>query len=324
MRVGVIGFGNMGQVHSRVLNVLHKTMGITVTAIAEPNSGLQQLAAEKWPQAMLYTDGCSLLEKEKIDAVHICVPNYLHTRLIEDALERGIHVFTEKPVCLYEAEGLRLLEAEKASRALAAVGQVVRFFKEYRYLKNIYHRNIYGSLKALRMTRLGGRPASWFLAGEKSGSVIMDLHIHDVDFMKSMLGLPDDFRTKNTNYHQGVVNQILAEFFYGSIPVTIEAFWDISTSFPFTANYHAYFERGSVVYDSRQEKSLTVYEEGGNVFHPDLPEEVPEEVANIAPYYKEIEAFYMKLSGKEGSEIVRLEDTVETLGILWKEQRRSF
>jgi len=321
LRAGIIGNGNMGQVHSENLKVLAEEMQVEVTAVADPNEELRNQAKKDWPEVKTYTDGLAMLENEELDAVHICIPTHLHMKYSVAALERGIHVFTEKPVCLTKKEGERLLKAEKQSGKSVAVGQVVRYFKEYQYLKEIYDNRTYGELKSLRLRRSGEYPSPWFLNSAKSGGVILDLHIHDVDFIKYLLGRPGSIKVYQTEFQEGTVNQVLAEFRYGMIPVSAEALWDVSPSAPFIAEYQVCFEGGTLVYHNQKENSLILYEQNGNVTYPDAAEEVIKVTKDKIAYYKEIEAFYQMLRTGEHKKIVRLEDALETMGILWEEQR---
>lgn len=87
------------------------------------------------------------------------------------------------------------------------------------------------------------------------------------------------------------MNQILAEFRYGMIPVSAEALWDVSPSAPFIAEYQACFEGGTLVYHNQKENSLILYEQNGNVIYPEAAEEVIKVTKDKIAYYKEIEAF---------------------------------
>ena len=84
----------------------------------------------------------------------------------------------------------RLLEVQKKTGARVMVGQVVRSFGEYRYLKDIYEKKTYGKLKSIVMQRISGDTKwgyeDWFHEERKSGSVVLDLHIHDLDFLRYM------------------------------------------------------------------------------------------------------------------------------------------
>lgn len=128
MKVGLIGCGGMGKTHNLSLKALSGNMDIEVTALADLREEFLEKAAEYWPEARLYKTGMELLEKEDLNSVHICLPSHLHTGHAVAAMDRGIHVFVEKPVCLTKQEGDRLLEAKGKNKVQVMVGQVVRFF----------------------------------------------------------------------------------------------------------------------------------------------------------------------------------------------------
>ena len=160
--------------------------------------------------------------------------SYTHLVL---AMEKGMHVFCEKPVCLTAEEGRRLLEVQKKTGVSVMVGQVVRSFDEYRYLKDVYDNKTYGKLKSIVMQRISGDTKwgfeDWFHDEKKSGSVILDLHIHDLDFLRYMLGEPDSFEVKATVFDSGMVNQVLVSYQFGDVFATAEGIWDVCTQLPF-------------------------------------------------------------------------------------------
>ena len=112
MKVGLIGCGGMGTTHNLALKALSSQMDVEVTALADCRQEFLKKAAVQWPNARLYETGMELLETETLDSVHICLPSYLHTDHAVAAMDRGFHVFIEKPVCLTEVEAQRLLEAK--------------------------------------------------------------------------------------------------------------------------------------------------------------------------------------------------------------------
>ena len=193
-RVGVIGVGGMGFTHVKALKSLAEEMDLQVVAIADLQEKYQKRAKEEWPEAAIYAEGAELLEKEQLDAVHICVPSYKHAELAIQAMNKGIDVLVEKPACLKEEDCERMLAAKEANHVSVMVGQVVRFFPEYRYLREAYKNQTFGKLKSLSMQRLSGNVTwgyeDWFHDEEKSGSVVLDLHIHDLDFLRYTFGDP--------------------------------------------------------------------------------------------------------------------------------------
>ena len=125
MKIGLIGCGGMGTTHNLSLKALSGKMDVEVTALADCRQEFLERAAKQWPQAKTYVTGRELLENEELDAVHICLPSYLHAEHAVLAMEKGMHVFCEKPVCLTAEEGRRLLEVQKQSGVSVMVGQVV-------------------------------------------------------------------------------------------------------------------------------------------------------------------------------------------------------
>ena len=156
MKVGVIGCGGMGTTHYLSLKVLSSQMDVEVVALADCREEFLQKAAAEFPEARTYTYGMELIERENLDAVHICLPSYLHTEHAVAAMKKGMNVLVEKPVCLTREEGELLLETQKETGVKVMVGQVVRAFDEYRYLKEVYDNKTLGKLKSIVMQRVSG------------------------------------------------------------------------------------------------------------------------------------------------------------------------
>ena len=106
MKVGIIGYGKMGQTRHQAIN---ETECAEVVAISEPNCVGDML--EKLPN--LSHD--EIIGRSDIDAILIATPNYLNKPLTIKALQAGKHVFCEKPPCFTAADMLEIREAEKAS-----------------------------------------------------------------------------------------------------------------------------------------------------------------------------------------------------------------
>ena len=311
MRAGVIGCGGMGTTHLRALKALQEIRGIEVEAVADIRKECVERAIGIWPKAHSYETGMELIQKERLDWVHICLPSYLHAEYAIAVMEAGMDVFIEKPVCLTEMEAKKLLEVQKKTGRTVMVGHVVRWFSAYEYLKEIYKKGTYGKLKSIVMNRVGGHPTkgfeNWFLDFHKSGGVMMDLHIHDLDFLRYLLGEPESKKIKATSFENGTPNQMVAMYEFGDVWACVEACWDISSTLKFGSAFRASFEQASVIYDSHQEYPLTVYPMEGKPIHIKekiafSEEEIKTEinVSDIAPYCAEDDYFITCLQeGKE-------------------------
>ena len=314
----------MGTTHNLALKALSSKMDVEVTALADCRSEFLEKAAAQWPNARLYKTGTELLQTESLDSVHICLPSYLHTDHAVEAMDRGFHVFVEKPVCLTEEEAKRLLDAKERNRVQVMVGQVVRSSDEYRYLKDCYETGRYGELKSITMQRISGDAAwgfeDWFHKEDRSGSVVLDLHVHDLDFLRYLLGEPDSFDVRATALASGMINQIFTTYEFGKIFAVTEGIWDISSALPFEASYHACFEKASVVFRGCDERPLAVYKNDGTIEYPRLEKEYDVKddsaginISDLGPYYTEDKYFMECLMNGREVEVAPLEEGIKSV-----------
>ena len=115
VKVGVIGIGNMGWHHARVLSLLKDA---DLVGVADPNENRGKLAIEQF-QCEWFKDYNDLLSK--VDAICIAVPTLLHHKVGLDCLKRGANVLIEKPIAANELEAKSLIEAANASNCLLPV-----------------------------------------------------------------------------------------------------------------------------------------------------------------------------------------------------------
>jgi predicted dehydrogenase len=186
LRVGIIGAGGMGGTHARQWT---RVPGARVVAVADPQAHKAEALAARHEGAKTYAGIEALLaDGGGVDVVSVCVPTVSHRTVSEAALRAGIHTFCEKPMGLSIAECDAMIAARDASggRALLSVGQVVRFFPEYANAKRQIEQGAVGKPAAVRVRRGGGFPhtdTDWFADPAKSGGVIFDLLVHDLDWL---------------------------------------------------------------------------------------------------------------------------------------------
>jgi len=323
-KIGLIGAGTMGGVHNSCFAALRRTHDITVAAIADTRPEMLKQLAVSWPGAKLYAGAGELIEKETLDMVDICLPTYLHADPAVHAMEKGFDVFIEKPLCLTIPETELLLETQSRCGCRVMVGQVLRFFPEYRFVKDLQLSGKYGKLSSLVMQRLNGRSGPggwdyWFHENARSGGVIVDLHIHDADFARWVLGEPRGFTLSVRKNADGFCEHVVSLFDYGETLVSAEAVWDYRGGFPFTAAYRAGFETASVVFDSTQNPALKVFTGDGKAQTPELPYHEDEEARKLTGYYDELRYFIEHcLAGRPIDECT-LEEGVKTIKLVLAE-----
>jgi predicted dehydrogenase len=115
------------------------------------------------------------------------------------------------------------------------------------------------------MYRIGGRPIwswdNWFLDPARSGGPIVDLSLHDIDFVNDLLGMPDRIQaTARTSPATGSYDTIHALFTYDDGPqIHIRGGWSMA-QIPFQAGFDAWFERGFIRLDGRNDPPLQVFD----------------------------------------------------------------
>ena len=115
VRLGVIGFGNMGTAHAK--NVYAgKVKRMTLTAVCDIASARLEKAKELFPDVALFDNAEELFGSGLCDAVIIAVPHYDHPQLVIKAFEAGLNVITEKPAGVYTKQVEEMNEVVSKSK----------------------------------------------------------------------------------------------------------------------------------------------------------------------------------------------------------------
>ena len=323
IKVGLIGCGFMGGMHSACYAAL-ASLGVKVTAVADVRPEFaQKLAGD----AEIYATGMELIEKADVDVVDVCLPTHLHTAHAVAAMKAGKNVFVEKPICICEEEMELLLKTEQETGVKVQVGQVIRQWTEYVWLKQTVESGIYGKVQHAQFRRLSSLPTwaweNWLHQVDKSGGVAVDLHVHDVDFVRYILGEPDTVKAQAYRDENGVIQQINALFGYGKdVSVSVEAGWNYPADFPFTADFRVKFEKATVV---NAAGALTVYPNEGGAFNPELAEEfqgdndIGGNVSSLGGYYNELKYFVEGLQGKNDLSVATVKEAIASVRLVKKE-----
>ena len=323
LNVGLIGYGNMARSHGQLLD---KHEGVRLVAVADARSERREMAAADHEGITLYEDGRDLIARESCQVIFVCCPTFLHTEMTIRALEAGRDVFCEKPMGLSVDQCDQMIEAERRTDRTLMIGQVLRFWPEYVYLKDTLDSGRLGKLNALSMMRVGGVSVgwdNWYLDEERGGMQIFDRHIHDTDAILWMLGKPQavqafgvsrDPRTEGGIYHS------FTQYLFPDVIVNAEGSADAPKGFPFTARYRAAFENGVLDFDSTRQTTLMEYA-NGEARAAELPKPMEALTSGLnisasSPYYNEQVYFFGCL--REGKRPTRVTpaDARETIRVI--------
>ena len=141
----VIGLGDISGIH--IAGIL-KNPEIQLAAVCDIDEDTKSQAPEGVP---FYTDYKEMIQQEKPDVAHICLPHYLHVPVSEELASMGVHVFCEKPMALNAEEGRRFVEFE-ASHPEIHMGICLqnRANESVEMLKEIIDSKKYGEVKGAK------------------------------------------------------------------------------------------------------------------------------------------------------------------------------
>src|ERR687898_1304358 len=177
----------MGGVH---LNAYAGIPEVEVVGVADTRVE-SAVAGAKIVGARPYASYEELVAAEDVQVVDVCLPTALHRDLAVRAAGEGRHVILEKPIARTMEDAQQILDAFSADGPRLFVGHVVRFFPEYAGIKQKIDAGDLGTVGVVRTSRrspflLGWN--DWYADWRVSGGVLLDLVIHDFDFLRWTLG----------------------------------------------------------------------------------------------------------------------------------------
>lgn len=244
IRVGLVGVGGMGGCHFYNYEKIENAELVAVCDVRK-DVAKQKVGNRK---IKIYTNLDRMLQHNELDMIDICTPSYMHKNMAIKLLKKGYHVLCEKPMTLNAKDAEKVVAASKETDRNFMVAHVVRFMKPYRVLRSVIESGELGKLIRLDMKRISGIPTwsweDWMRDEKRSGGVTTDLSIHDLDFVQSVLGMPDTIQSYRYNMKDNN-DTVVTNMTYGDTLVSCEGTW-YNTGIPFHATFLAVFQNGSL------------------------------------------------------------------------------
>lgn len=248
----LVGLGGMGKVHYSNYKEIPAVEVVAVVGKGEED----ERTANSFSVPFFTSLGEAIKAFPFADIVDITTPSFIHYNYVSEALEKGKHVICEKPLSLSSKEAKELFEQASKKQLTLNVGHVMRYTHEFSALKKIVEEKTYGNVIDASFSRISSKPLwsrdSWLFDKSKSGLIPFDLHIHDLDMMVALFGMPKRSKHyvagKDSNgiylYHNMV-------YIYDGFQVNAEAGW-LESSIPFNAVWRVIFEKAVVEYDGKK------------------------------------------------------------------------
>jgi predicted dehydrogenase len=216
-----------------------------------------------------YERADELIADPDIDLVSICTRTDTHVDLCLNALAAGKHVLVEKPVALGVEDIDRIAAAARAAKRVCMPAMCLRYWPGWAYLQQRVNDRMFGACRSATFHRLAP-PPSWsqhfFLDAGQSGGALLDLHIHDADFVLFCFGKPDAVSAIGRETPRGGVEHLTALYRYapgkGPPHVVAEGGWDHTPGFNWRMRYVAVFDDATLDYDVHRNEPLLLCREG--------------------------------------------------------------
>lgn len=279
--VAVIGLGFMGRTHIAAYGAA-AAAGLPCRLVAVCDASVERLsgggAGPSMGNLATGADGNNALfdpsrvrtesDPERVFAdpsvhiVSICTYTDTHVPLAVRALEAGKHVLVEKPVGV-TAGAVRPL-ADAAAHAwlrgrLCMPAMCMRFWPGWEWLHAAVRGGTYGRVRSATFQRLVGPPRwaqDFYTSPERSGGALVDLHIHDADFISWCFGRPASVQTGGTYEHVTTVYRFASG---GPEHVAAEGGWNLARGFGFRMRYTVIFDEATADFDISRDPPLLLH-----------------------------------------------------------------
>ena len=279
INVAVVGLGFMGVTH---LKSYLQVPGVRIAALC---GGRRPPPADGdfsgvtgnipgWQPFKLEMNGIRIardleevLSDPGIDLVDLCVPTPAHVPLAVRALRAGKHVLCEKPLARTSVQARELVAAAAAARGHFMPAMCLRFWPGWSWLREAVADGRHGAIRAARFRRVGEPPA-WgqdaYFDGGASGGALLDLHIHDTDFVQFLFGRPRSVYSQGFSQFSGAFDHVVTQYEVASgAAVSAEGSWMMPPGHGFNMAYTVIFERATADFDlSRGAEALRLFEPG--------------------------------------------------------------
>ena len=174
LKAGVLGCGHLGKIHIKLMN---QSESFDLLGVYDNDISISEKAATEF--------GCKSYASfeemiEEVDVIDIVTPTPSHYSYALKAIENGVHVFIEKPVCSNTEESFNLIEKSKLNNVKIQVGHVERFNPAFTAVENNISQPMF--IESHRLAQFNSRGTDV--------SVVLDLMIHDIDIILNSVNSP--------------------------------------------------------------------------------------------------------------------------------------
>jgi predicted dehydrogenase/nucleoside-diphosphate-sugar epimerase len=194
LRAAIVGTGYIADFHARAIRQVE---GVELASVCDANLSSARSFAAKWGVPETYDSFAPMLRDQRLHCVHVLVPPDQHHSVARMALESGVHVFVEKPLCISLEQADELLELARYKRLRLGVNHNMLYAGAYQRLRQIVRSGILGPLDYIGFNHFlelapirFGPFESWMLRSPRN--VILEIAPHLLSALIDLVGKPKD------------------------------------------------------------------------------------------------------------------------------------
>tara|TARA_Y100001934_G_C12290547_1_gene744592 strand:+ start:512 stop:1534 length:1023 start_codon:yes stop_codon:yes gene_type:complete len=205
VRVGIIGLGWPGREH---LKGYKQGRDAEVVALCDQNGELATEQAAEHDVPHIFSNHKQMFKEIELDAVSVCLPNFLHAPVALDALKAGKHVICEKPPALDARQARRMADTAKKNKLTLMYALCLRFGGQQKLARDYIEQGELGEIYYGRAVyhRRRGIPTgvgSWFVDKKRSGGgALIDIGVHALDSTWWLMGTPKPVSVSGSVFQQ--------------------------------------------------------------------------------------------------------------------------
>jgi predicted dehydrogenase len=262
--MGVVGLGKMGLSH---LSMLNAHPDVEVAGVCD-TSGYMLSVLGKYSGLQTFSDLEAMLDQVELDAVAICTPSFLHAEQVQAALDRNLHVFCEKPLCLDPAESWGLAHRAEERGLVTQVGYHNRFIGAFEEVKRLIDAGAIGRVthvlaEAYGPVVLKEKGSTWRSRRSEGGGCLYDYAAHPLNLLTWYFGAPEGVSGSVLGrvFSQETDDEVSATLhFAGGLDAQLSVSWSDESQRKMTTRITAWGTGGRIFAD-RQEVQMYVRED---------------------------------------------------------------
>jgi predicted dehydrogenase len=258
LKGAIVGLGKMGLSHAAIVGA-HPD--VDMVAVCDTSS-LVLDAFRKFTTVETFTDFQKMVNETSPDFVVIATPTKYHYPMVKLALEKGVHVFCEKPFTLIASQGKELMDLAMSKGLVNQIGYHNQFIGTFRELKRLLDQNVLGRLVHFSGEAYGPvvtkeKGSTWRSSPEEGGGCLLDYASHVINLIQEVVGRPDKIygTLLKSIYSKGVEDAVYSLMrLQNGLTGTLLVNWSDETYRKMSTSITVAGEKGKIICDATEVK----------------------------------------------------------------------